>query len=178
MNTKLKNFLSHFRLTQNQEEVEEKKWIEEQTRKLRNGEEIEPPWIIRDPEFGSQSLEDDFWFNNIWVPFWVNLSEEEKDEYAEKWDMDKLWRHDSSLGDYFDKDALLLRVGIGKKYEEQKRRLKRGEEIKPPHMIFKGYLEPVQFVNSPWLKEIWCPFWNKMGEKEKKEYVKKMGNRY
>jgi hypothetical protein len=60
---------------------------------------------------------------------------------------------------------------------EQKRKLESGEEIEPP-WVFAPNTEPwaaewKQGGGEYWLLEIWLPFWQKLGEIQRKNYLDK-----
>jgi hypothetical protein len=60
---------------------------------------------------------------------------------------------------------------------EQKRKLETGEEIEPP-WVFAPNTEPWsgewrQGSGEHWLLEIWLPFWHRLNERERENYLKK-----
>lgn len=150
-------------------------WKAEQHRKLEAGEEIEPPWIVfpnSDPtvlwiswRYGNS------WLNDIWQPFWGRLNDKQKKEYFEKWQPpDDGW---------YENITVYWSEGISVKsdwFNEQKSKLKKGEEIEPPWVVFPLSSPKYgwdQGYGESWKLQIWLPFWKKLNENKQKEYLKK-----
>ncbi|MFA6066766.1 MAG: hypothetical protein WC707_06315 [Candidatus Babeliaceae bacterium] len=57
-------------------------------------QEINPPWI-QHPEFPPYDCfwrqSGEFWYLDVWLPYWCSLSEEEKKRYVEKWNAPEEW---------------------------------------------------------------------------------------
>ena len=64
-------------------------WIESEKTKLAAGEDIEPPWIqLRsDPPWHPKWRQgkSDHWMNLVWMPFWLDLSEDRRQKYLQKY---------------------------------------------------------------------------------------------
>ena len=73
---------------------DEKKYLEwkaDQLEKLQNGEDIDPPWVIHNPDLSPWYFRHDYWLSKYWLPFWRNLNEEQRQAYREKWKMPEEW---------------------------------------------------------------------------------------
>ncbi|EKN90207.1 hypothetical protein [Leptospira interrogans] len=57
--------------------------------------EIQPPWIVysnSSPYWsGWRQGESEFWFCNVWLPFWENLKTDERIFYLEDWSPPADW---------------------------------------------------------------------------------------
>ncbi len=89
MNVSARKILAFFGLAETQEDIEWRKWDEEQKRKLKSGEEIEPPWIFA-PDTEPWSGEwrqggGEYWLLETWFPFWQTLEAEQRDDYLKRW---------------------------------------------------------------------------------------------
>jgi hypothetical protein len=64
-------------------------WIESEKAKLAAGEDIEPPWIQFNStppwHSGWRQGNADYWLGYIWMPFWLELTEEQRQEYLRKY---------------------------------------------------------------------------------------------
>ncbi|MFA6066767.1 MAG: hypothetical protein WC707_06320 [Candidatus Babeliaceae bacterium] len=69
-------------------------------------QEINPPWI-QHPEFPPYDCfwrqSGEFWYLDVWLPYWRSLSEEEKKHYLEKWNAPEEWLRHYDVTD-FDPD--------------------------------------------------------------------------
>ena len=64
---------------------------DEQMEKLEKGEELNPPWVVYNPDMSPWELRHDYWLINYWLPFWRNLNEKQRQAYREKWKMPEEW---------------------------------------------------------------------------------------
>ncbi len=150
-------------------------WIESEREKSVRGEEIEPPWIVFgnvEPSAGSwRQGTAEHWLNNIWMPVWTNLSLEEKKEYLAKWNPpDDVWNEYITLRWWSDiqRNQEWLRG--------EKLKIADAEEIDPPWIAF-----PLSFARfgwdggflESWKLGVWIPFWDKLSEDEKGNYLEK-----
>jgi hypothetical protein len=151
--------------------------MQEQLRKLEAGEEIEPPWGSGDGIFylptwsGSWRSGPGEWQRNIWQSFWEKLNDEQKREYLEK--------YKAPPEDWYQNLALARTVGERDTREwlnEQKDKVKAGEEIAPPWVTFPISLAEVGWDDlwlEEWKLEVWIPFWEQLSETERKAYLEK-----
>ena len=158
MNEHLRNLLAFFGLADYQIDVDWRKWVDENNRRLEANEEIEPPWGWED-----YSNPDDFpymvsgrdlsgqYIENVWLPFWRKLNLQQKKDYfakrppPEKW-IEPPWAilpHSNWIDWRYN-----CQVNIWRAYWET---LDREAKI--------AYLEKWQPPTDEWF-EIWTLFWN------------------
>lgn len=130
---------------------------------------ILPPWVI-----APHSSWVDWRYSesrSIWQAYWETLTNQERIEYLEKWQppTDE-WFETWTLiwGQELNETSQLLKKQVVK--------LNNGEEIEPPWIVF-----PVSFatygwdygIHANWKLNVWMPFWDRLGESEQKNYIKK-----
>ena len=156
-----------------EEEDRQTRWFIEQKRKCEAGEEVEPPWVTfpnAQPGGWNQGYQE-VWKSDVWIPFWNNLSNEERREYLERWHPSEDWYESLVSGERGS-----LPNGETDWFKEQEKKLKAGEEIEPPWFAF-----PVSYASygwnssatEKWKLEIWIPFWKKLNQTDKEKYLEK-----
>ena len=87
----LKEMLIRLDWVENPRPIERQRWNEEEKRKLKDGKEIVPPWVIYGSYHSPIDCRYDDWTQTVWRVFWNKMNEKEKAEYAEKWNMNDEW---------------------------------------------------------------------------------------
>lgn len=164
--------------------TEEIDWLNNQMAKVKNGEEIEPPWVtfpIGISSFGWDEEATEGWKLEVWIPFWDGLNEKEQKAYLKKWQPpNKEW----------EENITKHWVGKIRKTEQWYERQKTTSEYgyKYYGRIYDKYVTQMPWEAFPpirskqtqwdddgkerWLKEIWLPFWNGMSEEEQESYLR------
>lgn len=66
---------------QTAEEKREYDARQEELRKIKNGEEINPPWVKYHSSLNPWELRHEHWLVDIWLPFWRRMNEEQRQAY-------------------------------------------------------------------------------------------------
>jgi hypothetical protein len=175
MNKNLRNLLALFGLAESQGNIEWQKWDAEQRRKLKDGEEFEPPWVFA-PNTEPWAAEwkqggGEHWIDEYWHPFWKKLTDDQKRDYFEKCQPPENWYQQLVGG-----ERIYQPSGEIEWFREQKAKFETGYEIEPPWVAFPVSLASYGWDNGEterWKLEIWLPFWKKLSESEQEFYLEK-----
>ncbi len=169
---------------------------QEELRKLKAGQDIDPPWKGSPSWNNPARFVHDPFRDQIWNTFWDGLNDEGKREYIK--------RHEPSPEDWYQlyvkartlenepdeeftnedeksQESILAHYNLSGRKEDrwlfkQKKRLEADEELEPPWIKFPISLPNVgwdDYFLEKWKLEVWIPFWEKLSEEERKAYLKK-----
>ncbi len=156
------------------------KWLNEQKERVKNGAQLEPPWITFPISLSDVGWDDYFlesWKLNVWIPFWDKLNEEERTLYLAKFPPpDKEWKDNITIrwtgkirktAEWFARQRFFLENQTDH-FDCVLRILFPWEAF--PTITAKETTWDAEFTNK-WLAEIWLPFWNSMNNEEQDEIL-------